>query len=200
MFAASAITFIEPLTLNCEAELKIMVADVNLKSGKTGDLVLIDIERLITQAGRSRLTERQTIVYIGRQKSAAVVPVQLPVASAHAAIWVPGTVELLRFSAVTFNAHRIHYDLPYAQAEEGYPALVVHGPLTAARLFAFARERCGAGAAPRSFRFRAYAPLFADQSVQIVAVGDRGQFDAVRCDGAVAMSAHWVSGDCESSS
>ena len=190
MFAAASTAFLEPLTLCREAQLTLTVAAVERKSGRSGDLVLIDVDRSITQDGRVRITERQTLVYAAKQRAVAVQPLpatRLPGAQE----WTPTTVELMRFSAVTFNAHRIHYDLPYAQMVEGYPALVAHGPLTAVKLFAFAKSRNGQAAAPRRFQFRALAPLFVDQRVQLAAVGDNG-VDAIRCDGAVAMSALWT--------
>jgi 3-methylfumaryl-CoA hydratase len=98
-------------------------------------------------------------------------------------------VTLFRFSAVTFNSHRIHYDLPYAMGEEGYPGLVVHGPLTAILLAESARRRGRAGS---SFSFRASAPLFADTVFTLVGQPGEGaaiSLQAVRNDGAVAMSA-----------
>jgi 3-methylfumaryl-CoA hydratase len=187
MFAAATMAFTEPLTLDAPAELTLTVADVRHRAGKTGDLVFVEVDRLITQHDRERLTERQTIVY----RSAGgitqpVVPTDLP-PHRDADVWTPGPVDLFRFSAATFNSHRIHYDLPYAKAEEGYPGLVVHGPLTAARLFAFARAR--AGRAVRRFEFRAMAPLFAGQPIYLAPGSEAGDVQAIRCDGAVAMSA-----------
>jgi 3-methylfumaryl-CoA hydratase len=186
MFAAAVIDFIEPLALDEAAELTITVADVRHRTGKTGDLVFVEADRALTQAGRPRVTERQTIVFRGLgEPTAPVVPADLP-ARPGAAIWSPGPVDLFRFSAVTFNSHRIHYDLPYVTGEEGYPGLVVHGPFTAVKLFAFARA---AGRPIRRFEFRAMAPLFAGQPIRLEPGGEAGEVQAVRCDGAVAMSA-----------
>jgi 3-methylfumaryl-CoA hydratase len=191
MFAASEMTFLEPLTLFRDAQMTLTVSAVERKAGKSGDLILVDVDRIIMQDDRARIKERQTLVYAAAQRTVAVVP--LPEIQGDAHLWTPTTVELLRFSAVTFNAHRIHYDLPYAQTVEGYPALVVHGPLTAARLFAHAKTCYGAAAVPHRFRFRALAPLFVDQPVRLAAGGD-GRVDAVRCDGMIAMSAQWTTG------
>jgi len=102
-------------------------------------------------------------------------------------VWTPGATDLFRFSAVTFNSHRIHYDLAYATGEEGYPGLVVHGPFTAATLFALAQAR--GGRPIRRFAFRAMAPLFAGQPIQLAPGAEAGEVQAIRCDGAVAMSA-----------
>jgi 3-methylfumaryl-CoA hydratase len=88
---------------------------------------------------------------------------------------------LFRFSAVTFNGHRIHYDLPYATGVEGYPSLVVHGPFIASRLAEMARQQGDLG----TFEFRAQSPCFVDQPIRLARAGD-GTFQALRCDGAVA--------------
>jgi len=187
MFASAAMTFAEPLSLGREAELTLTVAKVSHRAGRTGDLVFVDVDRSLAQDGRVRLTERQTIVYRGAgDRTPAVQPADGG-ADAGDIVWTPGPVDLFRFSAVTFNSHRIHYDLPYATGEEGYPALVVHGPFTAAKLFTLAAATLGGP--PTAFSFRANAPLFAGQPVRLRAAAEPGAFEAVRCDGAVAMSA-----------
>jgi 3-methylfumaryl-CoA hydratase len=186
MFAAAVITFAEPLTLDAEGELSITVADVRHRSGKTGDLVFVEVDRRLSQRGRERLHERQTIVYRGLGNPVTPVePTDLPLRH-EAEVWAPTPVDLFRFSAVTFNSHRIHYDQPYVTQEEGYPGLVVHGPFTAAKLFAFAQSR--AGREIRRFEFRAVAPLFVGQPIYL-APGEDDDVQALRCDGAVAMSA-----------
>ncbi len=187
MFAASDTVIISPLVLEAEAELSITVADVRHRAGKTGDLVFVEVDRRVTQGGEERLTERQTIVFRGLgDPTAPVIPTDLP-PHRGAEVWAPTTVDLFRFSAVTFNSHRIHYDLPYARDEEGYPDLVVHGPFTAARLFAFAQAR--AGQPLKRFQFRAVAPLFAGQPIYLAPGETTGEAQALRCDGAVAMTA-----------
>ena len=187
MFAAAQMSFSEPLTLDAEAELSITVANVRHRTGKTGDLVYVEVERRLSQDGRERLSERQTIVYRGMgDPVAAIQPTDLP--PRHGAeVWVPTPVDLFRFSAATFNSHRIHYDEPYVTREEGYPTLVVHGPFTAAKLFAFSEARVGRPV--RRFEFRASAPLFASQPIYLGPGEDEGEVQAVRCDGAVAMNA-----------
>ncbi len=184
MFAAASIGFVEPLTLGEDAELSLTLADVRHRVGTRG--VFVDVDRVLTQRGRNRVVERQTIVYCAAEPIARVDPAELP-AGLHEEMWTPNAVELFRFSAVTFNAHRIHYDLSYAQLEEGYPNLVVHGPLIAIKLLAFALR--WAPGSPRRFEFRARAPLFSMQPVRIVDDGGPSGVAAVRCDGAIAMSA-----------
>ena len=187
MFASAVVSYHEPLALDAEGELLIIVVDVRHRAGKTGDLVFVEVDRRLSQAGRERLVERQTIVYRGLgDPVAAVEPVDPPPRD-DAEVWLPTPVDLFRFSAVTFNSHRIHYDQPYAAEEEGYPGLVVHGPLTAAKLFALAEAN--AGRPIRRFEFRAVAPLFVGQPIYLAPGGEEGEVQAIRCDGVVAMSA-----------
>jgi 3-methylfumaryl-CoA hydratase len=188
MFASSAIRFEAPLLLDTGAEILTRIEDIRCKSGRSGDLLFIDLNRTISQEGAVRLEERQTLVY---RSASAAEKLQMPEVSADArwvpegdAVWQPGPVNLFRFSAATFNGHRIHYDLPYATEVEGYPALVVHGPFSAVRLAGLA-ARQGKLA---SFEFRARAPLFVDQPIRLVRMG-ASEFHALRCDGATAMIA-----------
>jgi 3-methylfumaryl-CoA hydratase len=181
MFASAEIEFVEPLMLGEDAELVSTIADVTHKSGKSGDLVFAVVERVLSQAGSVRVREKQSYVY---RDAGAPAPMPVPADPApEGEVWQPDSVNLFRFSAVTFNSHRIHYDVPYATGVEGYPALVVHGPFTAARLAAFA-EREGTLA---SFSFRAQSPLFLGQPIRLCK--GEGEVQAVRCDGATAMIA-----------
>jgi len=185
MFAAADMGFPAPLLLGRAATRTSRIVGVTHKAGRSGDLVLVDLEHEIAQFGQMRVQERQTIVY---RDAGAPVPPVVPTEQAQAAgaiTWLPGTVDLFRFSAVTFNGHRIHYDAPYATGEEGYPGLVVHGPFTAARLFGLATRT---GGAIRQFSFRALAPLFVDQPVSLVR-GEEDNVAAIRCDGVTAMTA-----------
>ena len=181
MFAAGALEFVAPLVLGLDAELRLTIADVRHRAGRSGDLVFVDVDRALAQQGRVRVQERQTIVY--RDAGDATPPVVPAADLAGVDGWTPTPADLFRYSAATFNGHRIHYDLPYATNDEGYPGLVVQGPFTAAKLFALAQ----ASGAIRTFSFQARAPLFAGLPIQLKA--DAGTLEAVRCDGAVAMSA-----------
>jgi 3-methylfumaryl-CoA hydratase len=187
MFAAGSFVFEQPLLLDVEAELVATIRDVKHRSGKSGELVLIEVERVLNQQSAVRLTERQTIVYreAGAPTSAVEDAGLAPETGDEG--WLPGPVDLFRYSAVTFNSHRIHYDLPYATGEEGYPGLVVHGPLTATRLHAYAARRLGR--APVRFEFRAVAPLFCGQAVLLRPGEIEDEIVAVRCDGTTAMIA-----------
>jgi len=187
MFAAAEIRFERPLLLDVEAELVMTIRDVKHRVGKSGELVLIELDRVLSQQGIGRLSERQTIVYrdVGAP-APAVEDVGLSVGDDDER-WLPGAIDLFRYSAATFNGHRIHYDLPYATADEGYPGLVVQGPLTATRLHAYAARRLGRP--PARFAFRAVAPLFCGQPVLLRPGGIENEIVAVRCDGITAMIA-----------
>ncbi|MGX7953486.1 FAS1-like dehydratase domain-containing protein [Tsuneonella sp. HG249] len=185
MFAGSRIEFRAPLRLGEEADLVTTIADVRHRTGSTGHLVFVEVERTISQAGICCAREVQTYVY---RDEGEPVPLPDPAASPpDGECWVPDEVNLFRFSAATFNSHRIHYDLPYATQSEGYPALVVHGPFTAAKLAGLAM-RAGPLAA---FQFRALAPLFLGQPIYLRDAG-QGRVEAARCDGVVAMRAEFT--------
>ena len=182
MFAASEIEMHHPLKAGVDAAQTSRVADVTRKQGASGDLVFAKVEKFIEQAGRLCIAETQAYVYRD-----AGAPVTLPICEdSHPdeATWTPQEVNLFRFSAATGNAHRIHYDLPYTRDVEGYPALIVHGPFTAAKLADLA-SRDGELA---SFTFRASAPLFCGQPVRLERSGD-DRYDAIRCDGVTAVTA-----------
>jgi 3-methylfumaryl-CoA hydratase len=186
MFAAASIRFEQPLELGREAECLTRIADVKCKSGQSGELVFVELERTIMQSQQTRVRESQTIVYraAGTRQPAVVAGLAQTGADG---VWCPGPVDLFRFSAVTFNAHRIHYDAHYAQHVEGYPDLVVHGPFAAVKLLAFAQQR--SARAVQSFAFRLVAPLFVSQPVTFASGEEPGSFVALRCDGVHSVSA-----------
>lgn len=184
MFAGSAITFIAPLVIGREAVLESRIAQVSHKQGRTGDLVFVEVDRTISQDKAVRIAERQRFVYRADGPRVGMPrPLDPPPSGER---WQPDAVNLFRFSAATFNSHRIHYDLPYAREREGYPALVVHGPFTATRLAALAMRE-----GPLTlFSFRALAPLFLGQPI-FLRQADANAVEAVRCDGEVAMRAEF---------
>jgi 3-methylfumaryl-CoA hydratase len=183
MFAAARMAFSGKLECGAEATLTSTIAGVRHKVGRTGDLVFVEVEREFAQRGEVKVREVQTYVYRGEGgPTPAIVPAA---AQPEGQRWEPDEVNLFRFSAATFNGHRIHYDNAYATQVEGYPALVIHGPFTAAKL---------AGLAARDgdlthFAFRAEAPLFLGQPVFLQRGEEQGSYRAVRVDGATAMTA-----------
>ena len=202
MFAGARVRRHRPLRLGIPAERHAVIHDVAHKAGRTGDLVFVTVQYRFVQDGVLCLEEEQDIVY--REPGAPVPPPEVrpwPDAPARAVTEVvhPDTRLLFRFSALTFNAHRIHYDREYAMRDEGYPGLVVHGPLTAHLLLrlAEAQERTRADEAQRaardvvSFSFRGQAPLFdtAPFLLQGVRDGDHALMTAIGPDGRAALSA-----------
>jgi 3-methylfumaryl-CoA hydratase len=185
MFAGATMEFSAPLQLGREATIASTVRDVAYKPGRSGDLVLVEVERRINQDGAERICERQTFIFRpAGARTPAVIPRALE--SRHGDVTLrPSAVDLFRFSAATFNSHRIHYDLPYVTQTEGYPDLIVQGPYTAAKLFQLAAR---APAPIRRFTFRALAPVFADQPV-ILRSESETEYRAIRCDGETAMTA-----------
>lgn len=196
MFAGSDVRWFQPLTIGENVERASRIAAVDHRQGKTGHLIFVRVAMTLSQQQRICIEEEQTIVY--RAAGSIVAPVvavpRKPIAADEITEeWTPTTVELFRYSSVTFNAHRIHYDLPYATREEGYSGLVVHGPLTATRLCDFAGRLAGRPLA--RFSFRGEAPTFAGQTVRLVGKmsGNEIAVRAERADGLTAMSASgWV--------
>lgn len=161
MFAGARIRFHRPLVLGREATRDDTIRKVELKSGRSGQLAFVTVQSAFRQGGELCLEEEQDIVYRepgGPVSAPTVVPPEPPAAGEWTRQVVPDPRLLFRFSSLTFNAHRIHYDRPYARDEEGYPGLVVHGPLTAVLLADLARRHDHRPLA--AFRFRGKAPLF----------------------------------------
>lgn len=135
------------------------IEDVTLKDGRSGRLCFVRVRHEIHGKETHFLTEQQDIVYRDEPTPAAVPAPAPPAPRAEASRTIrPDPVLLFRFSALTFNGHRIHYDRAYATGEEGYPGLVVHGPLQATLLAQYAADL--RGSPPRAFSFRSLAPLF----------------------------------------
>jgi len=161
MWAGSQMRFVRPLKVGADITRTSQIADVRTKDGRSGSLVFVKVEHRIDDADGLLLEEVQDIVYreAARPGEAAPEPQPAPADAQWCHEVHPDPVLLFRFSALTFNSHRIHYDLPYATGVEHYPALVVHGPLIATLLLgALHRELPGRGV--QGFSFRALRPLF----------------------------------------
>ena len=183
MFASASIAFLAPIVVGSEATLTLRIVDVRHKRGSNGELVLVDVERAIAQFGSPCVRELQTLAYLPAP-TRDLVSVGEGATLGGGEIWLPGPINLFRFSAATFNGHRIHYDRVYATDVEGYPDLVVQGPFTAARLAALANRR----GTLTAFSFRAHAPCFVDRPVRLVEI-DGGLLQAIREDGVISMTA-----------
>lgn len=193
MFAGGRLTVHEPLRLGRPASREGEVLKVSEKRGGSGQLVFVTVTYRFLQDGTLCLEEEQDIVY--REPGtpvAAAQPVDLPAPppGAWSRTIAPDPRLLFRFSAVTFNAHRIHYDRPYATDVEGYPGLVVHGPLTAVLLIDLLRRHSNRSVI--GFSFRARAPLFDLASFRLVAMPQDTSTIALEAqgpDGSIAMTA-----------
>jgi 3-methylfumaryl-CoA hydratase len=161
MWAGGDVSFHRPIPLGAALERVSTVEDVTARTGASGEMVFVTVRHTISADGERAIEERQDIVYRGPAAPGRAAPAahgearEPDVSREHLA----GPVALFRFSALTFNSHRIHFDRDYARGEEGYPGLVVQGPFIATLLMdLYLRER--PGAAVRDFAFRARAPLF----------------------------------------
>ncbi|WP_417718975.1 FAS1-like dehydratase domain-containing protein [Salipiger sp.] len=170
MWAGGRLRYLAPLPVGADAEKQSEITAVKAKSGRAGRLVFVTVRHRIGTGGTLCIEEEQDIVY--REAAAPDAPKPVPPAAPDAAEWseevIPDPVLLFRYSALTSNGHRIHYDREYATGEEGYPGLVVHGPLIATLLQGFA-ARCRPGARLVRFDFRGMAPLFADHAFRLAA-------------------------------
>jgi len=175
MWASSAIEFHAPITVGAAIERTSRISSVAQKEGGSGTLVFVNVEHETHAEGELAVSETQTLVY--REAAASHAPLSPPpLASdtafdpsgwdAHRAL-TPDPRLLFRYSALTFNTHRIHYDAPYAESEERYRGLVVHGPLTASLLLQLAARELGENAL-KTFSFRGVSPAIADEPLHLV--------------------------------
>ena len=162
MWAGSRIRYLADLPVDAEATRVSRILKIENKVGKRGALAFVTLQHTISCGTTLCISEEQDLVY---REAAPPNAAAAPPAPRHQAVaqWSrsiePDTTLLFRYSALTFNGHRIHYDLAYTREEEGYPDLVVHGPLTATLLQQFALEH-GAGRSLARFEFRGVSPLF----------------------------------------
>jgi 3-methylfumaryl-CoA hydratase len=196
MFAGERLRFHRPIRIGDELRREAELADISLKEGGIGPLVFATVvHRIFARDGLALEEERWTVfreeVKPGERNQAPrreEAPTDVP--------WrrsvTPDPILLFRFSALTFNSHRIHYDRRWAMEVEGYPGLVVHGPLTSTLLIDFARDH-SPGRALHSYSAQARAPLFDiapfDLRGRPAADGRTCELWAVTPEGTVAMSA-----------
>jgi 3-methylfumaryl-CoA hydratase len=193
MWAASKVEFHKPILAGQVIGRTSTVASISEKTGSSGHLVFVEIDHATHADGALAVMERQTLVY---REASTQAPIPLSGGSPDFAGWqwrrdiVPGAALLFRYSALTFNSHRIHYDTPYAVNEERYRGLVVHGPLTATLLLDLAGRELG-GNALRTFAFRGQSPAFVDETLHLAGKQDGKRIDlaALGSDGRVVMSA-----------
>ena len=191
MWAGGRIAFEGSLRIGERIRRRSTVRSVTPKRGRSGPLVLVTVQHRIS-GNAGQIVEAQDLVFLERPTEPLVLPdVSAPEDEMEWSESVtPNAALLFRFSALTFNAHRIHYDRDYARDVEMYPDLVVHGPLTALLLADLAVRRSGRPL--RTLTFRARRPMFVDRTIALQGrrEGDRANLRALDETGALAMSAH----------
>ena len=160
MWAGGRIEFTRPLKVGEKIRRESEILSVQPKSGKTGNLVFVTVRHTVSGSGSVAVVEEHDIVYRDAAKPTDAAPVGKPAPAT--AAWTrrlqPSTTLLFRFSALTFNGHRIHYDLDYCKTEEHYPGLVVHGPLQTLLMLDICRRN---SARPvKKLDYRAMHPVF----------------------------------------
>jgi 3-methylfumaryl-CoA hydratase len=166
MWAGGTVETLKPIRIGNAIRRTSTVADIKYREGRAGRLYVVSVRHDIEADGETAVIERQDLVFReGAPK--AVLEASLP-PPAGARTWTVDATPLLlfRFSAFTFNGHRIHYDAHYA-AEEGYPGLVVHGPMQAALMLNMASVSLGH--VPQHFDYRCVAPLFSGHEFTVAA-------------------------------
>jgi 3-methylfumaryl-CoA hydratase len=194
MWAGSRLEFMRPLIIGSAITRNSRIADVSGKEGRSGPLVFVRVRHEIGDAGGICVVDEHDIVYRENPNPGDPVPAAQPAPADPE--WVrtirPDDVLLFRYSALTFNGHRIHYDRRYVTEVEGYPGLVVHGPLIATLLLDLLRRSIPDAKVVR-FAFRAVKPLFDIAPFQVrgrrTGDGKSIQLWAQDADGALAMDA-----------
>ena len=159
MWAASQLQFHTPLFVGDPVRRESVIESIDSKQGKSGSLVFVTIDHRIHTGSALAISEKQTIVY-REHSSGGNSAGKRPIGKADFEKTIhPSTLLLFRYSALTFNSHRIHYDREYACKEEGYPGLVVHGPLLAILLLGALHEHCP-DSVVAGFEFRARKAVF----------------------------------------
>lgn len=174
MWASSKVEFVAPIEAGAAIVRTSTIASVAERTGNTGSLAFVDVAHETMADGVLAIRETQTLVY--REAAAVTGAIAAPPAETDVEFsdWpirrslVPSEALLFRFSALTFNTHRIHYDLPYARDIEAYRGLVVHGPLMASLLLDLVARELGPNRLKR-FAFRAQSPAFAGEPLHLVA-------------------------------
>lgn len=184
MWAGGALEFLGPIVIGKPAQKVSTLENVQIKQGKSGKLCFVTLRHEILQDGVLCVSERQDLVYkeLGKTPRTPVSAPENEIASITAKF---DTTELFRFSALTFNGHRIHYDLDYCRENEGYPDLVVHAPLLAQKLIGMAVRESGS---IEHFEFRANAPLFQFEAAKFC-LGENGEMWVSGPDQRLCMTA-----------
>jgi 3-methylfumaryl-CoA hydratase len=187
MWAGGELHFEAPVVIGSELTRVSTIRSIETKTGRSGPLCFVTVEHRIRAGGEPAITEQQSIVY--RDAAAPRSPSASPPGPDQAdwsRRWSFDPITLFRYSALTFNGHRIHYDPDWARRVEGYPGLVVQGPLIATLLLDLAAQ---VGRPLGHFTYRARSPVFLPQdfTVNATAVGDDTNLWVTTSDGRLAM-------------
>ena len=194
MWAGGRVSILAPIPIGSTVRKTSTILKVDHKRGRSGDLVFVTVRHeLHSLQGELHIREEQDIVYKdftpqGQKPRAPSAPPAAP----HTKTYTPTSTLLFRYSALTFNAHRIHYDLNYASETEGYPSLVVHGPLNATMLADYAEHISGGWV--REFNYRGLAPALLGNAITLRAnpLDHQITLHATLDDGTVCMEAEAV--------
>jgi 3-methylfumaryl-CoA hydratase len=187
MWAGGKIETFAPLRLNDKVSRTSTISEVKHRTGKAGAMCFVSVIHEIKANGTLAIRERHDILF----REAATQTLAPKTADTHLAgdlEWrVDASAQLLfRFSAITFNSHRIHYDLPYAQNTEGYDGLLVHGPMQAA--LALNQLSVLHRAVPKNFDYRCVSPLIAGQTFKVVST-KQGKAKIANAQGVITIEA-----------
>ncbi len=193
MWAASDVMFHDPLHLGEPVRRETEITAITEKHGRSGRLVFVTVHHVWQGAAGPAVTEDQTLVYRDPTPPApAPAPPSAPVSPDWEVTrdFTPDPVMMARYSALTFNGHRIHYDADYARGTEGYAGLVIHGPLMAQALLLLAEAQVGTNRLSR-FRFRGQAPAIQGQTLTLALRTQAAGLSlaVLRHDGVVAQTA-----------
>jgi len=180
MFAGRRIDFYSDLCIGSEITRKSRISDIKIKQGSSGEMCFVTVRHELYDGKDLALAEEQDIVYRGETPAQGLAPKKkvektdgIPAAALHKDVFIDPTM-LFRYSAITFNAHRIHYDLDYARNVENYPGLVVNGGLTTLLLWDYAMRSTGKKI--KASRSRNLRPLFVNSTVGLnLAIDERTQ-------------------------
>lgn len=190
MWAGGRLSFRRPLLIGANATRLTTIHDIRRKQGRSGPLTFLTLRHEVLTADGLVETEEQDLVYRPDPEPGETPP-PLPEARQDEIwrrVWTADPTLLFRYSALTFNGHRIHYDVDYCREVEGYPGLVVHGPLLATLMLELARER-GPDLPIAEFSFRAASPVFHTEAFEICGAPIRPDPDDPSSGGGVDL---WV--------
>jgi len=188
MWAGGRLEFVEPLKLGSRATRTATISSIVPKEGRSGKLMFVTVDSEVSSGGRVAVREHQDFVYRELVSSGTAQPPSAPEGAQFSRSWQVDSTTLFRYSALTFNGHRIHYDAPYAREVEGYDNLVIHGPLIATLLLDVAAENRHD---VEAFSYRAKSPLLlpTEFSVNGRVDGGEGSLWAATPEGRLAMEA-----------